>query len=213
MCNWADTWPMPRTITTDATGSRETVPELATVDVAVTGEGETATAARERARDRAVTLRASLTEQTVDADRVRRVDLRVEATDDLFEPVTDAAYQATERLEADCVPETAEAVVVAATDAGGTVRHVEFHLHESVRRRLQDEALEAATERAREKAERIAAAEGLTVAGVRELTTREASTGMNSIVDEALAQGDDANVHPEPVTVSAAVEAVYDLEG
>jgi uncharacterized protein YggE len=43
------------------------------------------------------------------------------------------------------------------TDAGGTVRGVEFELHEERRRALRDEALAAATERAREKADRVAA--------------------------------------------------------
>jgi uncharacterized protein YggE len=91
------------------------------------------------------------------------------------------------------------------------VRTVDFHLGESVSRRLQDEALEAATGRAREKAERIAAAEGLTVAGVREVTTRDVPTGMNSIVDAALAHGPEMDLQPDPTTVAAAVEAVFEL--
>lgn len=202
---------MPHTVTTEAVSRREATPELATVEVAVVGEGETAATARERVRDRSATLRASLTETTVDADRVRRTELRVESTDQQFDSATDAAYEATERLVVDCVPETAEAVVVAATDAGGTVRTVDFHLGESVSRRLQDEALEAATGRAREKAERIAAAEGLTVAGVREVTTRDVPTGMNSIVDAALAHGPEMDLQPDPTTVAAAVEVVFEL--
>lgn len=203
---------MPGTITTEATGSSEAVPELATVELLVTGGGKTAGDARGRLDDLSATLRASLTETGIDADRIRRVDLQMEPTAEMFDPRTDAAYEATERLVVDCVAETAESVVLTASDAGGSVRDVGFHLGESVRRRLQDEALEAATVRAREKAERVAAAEGLTVAGVRELSTRDPSTGMNSLVDEAMDFGEDVAFNPSPVTVSATVEAVYELE-
>lgn len=202
---------MPRTITTEATGSSEAVPELATVELVVTGEGETAGAARGRLDDLGATLRASLTETGVDADRIRRVDLQVEATTEMFDPRTDAAYEATERLVVDCTADTAESVVITASDAGGAVQDVEFHLGDSVSRRLQNEALEAATVRAREKAERVADAEGLTVAGVRELSTCESSSGMDGLVEEAMAFGDDVTFHPSPVAVSATVEAVYEL--
>jgi len=198
-----------RTITTSATAQRTETPDLATVEVTAIGEGDSVVAARTTARDRTTTIRESVT--AVPADQIQTVDLQIEDTDEMFDPVTDAAYQATERLHIDCVPETAEEVVVEVTDASGTIRNVQFYLHEEVHRRLQNEALTAAMERSREKADLIAATEGLDVAGVQDVATKDASTGMESIVDEALASGSDTDLHPEPITVSESVEVTYEL--
>lgn len=109
------------------------------------------------------------------------------------------------------MPETAEAVVVEVTDAGGTVHTIQFKLHEDVHRQLQNKALTTAMERAREKAKHIAAAEGLVVGEVQEVTTREVSSGMESIVDEALAASPDTDLHPAPVAVSESVKVIYEL--
>ncbi|MFB6102794.1 MAG: SIMPL domain-containing protein [Haloplanus sp.] len=196
-----------RTVTTEAVGRRKETPELAMVDVIAIGDGESAAAARTAARDRAATLRESV--DAVPSDRIRTVDLTVEDSSEAFDPDTDAAYCAREQLHVECVPETAESVVVDLTDAGGTVRSVEFHHPEAVRRRLRNEALEAAMERARGKAERIAAAEGLAVGEVRTVTTQEVDTGMNGLIDDALS--DRIDLHPEPITVSEGVEVVYEL--
>lgn len=198
-----------RTITTSATAQRKETPDLATVEVTAVGEGDSVAAARTTARDRTTTVRESVT--AVSADQIRIVDLQIEDTDEMFDPATDAAYQATERLHIDCVPETAEEVAIEVTDAGGTIRNVQFYLHEEVHRQLQNEALTAAMERSREKAEQIAVTEGLDVAGVQGVTTKNVSTGMESIVDEALASGCDTDLHPEPITVSESVEATYEL--
>jgi uncharacterized protein YggE len=198
-----------RTITTDATARRETDPELATVEVTVTGDGEKASGARALARDRAATIHDSLS--TVSADQIRTVDIQVEDATEPFTPDIDAQYQATERLHVECVPETAEPVVVEVTDAGGTVQTVTFQVHDQIRRQLQDEALAAAMERAREKASRLAAVEGLAVSDVKSITTREVSTGMDSIVEEALEGSPDTDLSPPPITVSEAVEVVYEL--
>ncbi|WP_255197686.1 SIMPL domain-containing protein [Halorarius litoreus] len=202
---------MERTVTTEATARRETAPELARVDLTVTAGGESAATARAAVDDRAASVREPLT-TVVDAADVRTTGQRIESTGEVFDPRVDDAFQATVELTVDCVPETAEDVVVAATDAGATVDRVEWHPHESVCRRLHDDALEAATERAREKAERVAAAEGLAVGSLREATTTDSVGGMQSIVDEALFDGGDTAFQPTPITVAASVECVFDLE-
>lgn len=198
-----------RTITADATGRSESIPDLATVEVVVTGEGDTATAARTVAADRATTVRESL---AVPADRIGTVDLTVEDADDPFAPDIDAAFRATERLHVECVPETVESVVLDVSGVGGSVASVEFHVHADVHRRLQDEALADAMERARAKAERMAAVEGLAVDDVREVTTCETGTGMDGIVDQALSGcGSDVDIDPSPVVATERVEVVYEL--
>lgn len=197
-----------RTITVSATGRSEAVPELTTVEVEATGKGESARVVREQARDRAASIRASL---PTDDTRVRTVERRVQAADDLLGECIDAAYWALRTFHVDCVAETAGAVVVAATDAGGRIESVDFDLHEGMTRRLRDEALEAAMEHARRKADRIAAAEGLTVGDVASVATVDEETDTPSIVDEALIGGHEADFEPDPIVVSETVEVTYEL--
>jgi len=198
-----------RTVTVDAVGRYEAVSDLATVEAFAIGEGEYTSDARAIARDRATTLRESITD--VSTDQIRTVDLQVQDTDEMFDPVTDAPFQATERLHIDCISESAESVVIDVTNAGGQIQNVQFQLHEDKRRELQNNAITSAMERVREKAEQMAAVEDLAVAEVREATTKEVSTGFDSIVDEALASSPDTDLHPAPITVSEGVEVVYEL--
>jgi uncharacterized protein YggE len=198
-----------RTVTVDAVGQCEAVPDLATVEAFAIGEGESASDARAIAKDRASTIRESITD--ISTDQIRTVNLQVQDTDEMFDPVTDAPFQATERLHIDCLPENAESVVVDVTNAGGQIQTVEFQLHEDKRRELQDKVIKSAMERARGKAEQMAAAEGLAVAEMQEAATTDVSTGFESIVDEALSSSPDTDIRPAPITVSEGVEAVYEL--
>ncbi|WP_135851935.1 SIMPL domain-containing protein [Halorussus salinus] len=200
-----------RTITADATGRRSVPPERATVELKVTGDGDSPTAARRTVADRAATLRASLTDEVPSADRVATVELRVSDSSKAFDPATDAPYFAVERLHVDCAPETASEVAVVATESGATVPDVQFRLDETVHRRLQDEALADAMARARAKADRLAAAEELSVGRVREVTTETSDDAMSDIVEEALANGPETDLSPEPIAVSETVEVVYEL--
>lgn len=200
-----------RTITTDATARRSASPERATVELKVTGDGDSPTAARRTVADRAATLRASLTEEVSSAERVATVELRVSDSSKAFDPATDAPYFAVERLEVDCAPETASEVAVVATESGATVPDVQFRLDETVHRRLQDEALADAMERAREKADRLAAAEELSVGSVREVTTGTSDDAMSDIVEEALSNGPETDLSPVPIAVSETAEVVYEL--
>jgi len=199
-----------RTLTVDASAERSARPKSSRVELRVRGEGTTAAEARRDARDRGATLRESL-RAVVAGEDVRRTRVTVEETDTTFEPETDLPYGASERFHVNCTPETVEEVVVCATDAGASVSDVIHTLHEARRRELRDEALAAATERAREKAERIADVEELTVGEVRCVSTHEGRTGMESLVEEALVFGECSSLDPDPVEVSAAVEVVYGL--
>jgi hypothetical protein len=66
-------------------------------------------------------------------------------------------------------------------------------------------------ERTRRKAEQMATAEGLAVAGLQEAATTNVGTEFENIVDEAIASSPDTNPHPAPITVSEGVKAVYEL--
>jgi len=198
-----------KTVTVHTVGRSEAVPDLATVEPFAIGESEFTNDARAAAKDRATTLRESITD--VSTDQIRTVDLQVQDTDEMFDPVTDAPFQATERLHIDCISESAESVVIDVTNAGGRIQNVQFQLHEDKRRELQNNAVSSEMERAREKAGQMAAVEDLAVAEVREATTKEVSTRFDNIVDEALASSSDTDLHPVPITVSEGVEVVYEL--
>ena len=195
--------------TVDAVGTVERPPDAATVELRAIGDGNSASDARADAREQSAALRDRL--DALQTYRVRAVSIKVEASGDMFDPVTDAAFQATEQLHVDCAPAAVEAVVVEATDAGASVQNVNFGLRAATRETLTDEALTAAMERAREKAERLAATEGLAVAGVHEVTTTDASEGFQGIVEEALEFGEETNLHPGPITLSEGVQATYEL--
>ncbi|WP_226023700.1 SIMPL domain-containing protein [Halomicrobium salinisoli] len=200
-----------RTLTATATDDRTAAPERAAIEVTTVGEGESATTARRTARDRAETVRTALRGADVDTARVSTVELTVEDSTTTFEADQSAPYRAVERLRVECPPEAVTDLVVLATDAGGTVPNVTFELGDEVRRKLEGEALAGAVERAREQAERMAAAHDLALGGVRSMTTVDDCFGTSSIVDDALATGAEADLSPEPITVSESVEVVYEL--
>lgn len=198
-----------RTITVDAVARNQKVPDLATIEALAIGEGESASDAQAIAKDRATTLRESITD--ISTDQIKTVELQVQDTNETFDLVSDAPFRATERLHIDCIPEKAEPVVIDVTTAGGQIQNVHFRLHENKHRELQNNAISSAMERAREKAEQMAAVEDLAVVEVREAMTEGVSTGGDSIVDEALCSSPDTNLHPAPITVSGGVEVVYEL--
>lgn len=201
---------MTQTITVDATGTCEALPELASIKIDAKGDGETASAACEAARDRAKMIRMST--RAVPEDRIRSVDFQIEDTSDAFDSTTDSAFAAQERLKIDCAPETVESVVAETTEAGGTIREVQFALHSDVEQRLVDQALSKAMERARQKAEQLVAPESLTLGDVIEVITKETEWGMDSLVDEALAMHSDTVVEPSPATVSETVEVSFEIK-
>ncbi|MFC7126209.1 SIMPL domain-containing protein [Halovenus rubra] len=97
------------------------------------------------------------------------------------------------------------------TESGRRVQLVQFQIHEAARQQLQDDTLAAATKRAREKAARIAGVEGWTVSELLGATTKEVSTGMDSIVDEALSDHPDTDFIPQPMVISESFEANFKL--
>lgn len=195
------------TISVSATSHREAPPDQATIEATAIGTGDSAAIALASARDRAATIRATL--ETPATDHLRTVELQVEKTTEMFDPIPDAEYQATAYLELQCPPETSTDVVVAITDGGGHVRRIEFELYRERFRALQNDALEAATERAHEKAERIAATEDLIITGARKISTTETTTEPTSLVEEAIDANPDADLQPSPIEVVENVKAVY----
>jgi len=194
-----------RTVTTNGTGRRDAAPEQAHVEITAEGGGESPGTARRQATDLGATVLDALP-----GDLGRTTGIR--ADEEVFED-DKPPYTATQTIEVTCTPDEASDVVVAATDEGASVRDVTFGLTDPTAERLHDEALIDAMADARRKAAQLAAAEGMAVGSVREVTTVDPS-GMYSLVESALdaGPGDDFEFHPGPVDVLAEVEVVYDLE-
>lgn len=197
---------MTGTVTATASATRAAAPDSATVAVTALGEAASAARARKRARNRAATVRTAI-EATVEVG-IETVDHRVTNSAATFEPETDAAFRAVEEFHVRCEPDAVATVVVEATDGGGGVDHVQFALTDTTRADLQTEAMTAAVDRARRKADRLAAADGLAVGTARSITTQPARPG-NEPVDDAWES--DPSVHPAPISVTERVEVEYEL--
>ena len=202
----ADRWGVTGTVTTTASATRAAAPDSATVAVTALGEGSSAARARERARNRAATVRTAI-EATAEVT-IETVDHRVTNSAAAFEPETDAAFRAVEEFHVRCEPAAVATVVVEATDGGGGVDHVQFALTDATRADLQEEAMTAAVDRARQKADRLAAAEGLAVGSAQTITTQPARPGSEPVDD---AWESDPAVHPAPISVTERVEVAYEL--
>lgn len=196
-----------RSVTTTATATRAATPDNATVAVTALGEGASAARARERAQNRAAAVRTAI--EAVAEVAIETVDHRVTNSAAAFEPETDAAFRAVEECHVRCEPAAAATVVIEATDGGGGIDHVQFGLTDKTRAELQDVAMTAAVERARRKAEQLAAAEGLAVGEAQAITTQPDYPGGDPVVDDAWES--DPAVHPAPISVTERVEVEYEL--
>lgn len=202
-----------RTVTVDGEGRSTATATFAAVEVWVEGRADSATHARDRARDAEASVRDALQNEGIDAKNIRTTSARIENQDDAFGVnESDPDHRALVELTVDCRPETAGDVVTTVTDAasGTGIRDVFFKVGEGTQAELRREALEGAMATAREDAEAIATPEGLAVGALLDVMTTEGSDGFESIVDDALAAGPDG-FEPDPIEVTASVEATFEL--
>ena len=198
---------MKRQITTRATAECESNPDFASVRVKAVGEGDTPETAHANAEDRAATIHQSLISTIIPEEQIHKSGVRVEEVSEILGHDSDAEYRSTETLHVECDPETVSEIFKIATGSGGTVSQVRFKLYDDVRDSLQEEAISAALNRSRKKAERIATVEGLEIDGVQEVTTSEAET--DALFEEEWME--ETNLHPGPITVSETVEVTYEF--
>lgn len=203
---------MENTVTTTATGQAGALPDKARIKLEIIAEADTAKAARRKVIDHEATLRdILLTETSLSQDQIRATGFEVRHQEDQFEPSqTDFDYRAVKDFHVDVQPEYTGDIVVMATDAGASLKHVGFSITDSTRSNLEEQALANAVEKARKQSETVASAEGATVGTVLNLEAREPS-GMQTIVDDALEAGPDHDFQPNPVSVPIEVEATYEL--
>jgi uncharacterized protein YggE len=208
--------------TTVAVAGQATVeaePDAATVSLSVQAQGDDAATVRDRLAENVSDVRAALADLGLDDEQVTTDHFRVRQTRPHERERGDAPdYVGVHALtvELDDVDAVGD-VVDAAVGAGATdVDHVTFRLSDERRAELRDEALTDAMGDARDEAELLAAAEGLTLANAASISTDEVSvdrpTREVAYADAAATPapgGASTSVAPGDVTVRVSVQVVY----
>lgn len=173
----------------------------------VEAEADRANDARARASDRQRTV----TDAVEAVSEAVTVDLRngfVGESAGMFDADADAAFVARRTVEVRCPTDVVEDVVAAGVQSGALLEDVDPMLSGATRDAVRGDLLAVATERAREDAERTAAAAGHEVTDLESLETREAGPldalgGDDGLLDVGV--GHEAGV----VEVGVAVDATY----
>jgi uncharacterized protein YggE len=195
--------------TIDVTGRARTdvEAESSQLEFEIEAEAERANDARARASDRQRTV----TDAIEAVSEAVSVDLRngfVSETASMFDADADAAFVARRTVEVRCPADAVEDVVAAGVQSGALLEDVDPALSSATRDAVRGDLLAVATERAREDAERTAAAAGHEIAGLEALEARDSRAfdtlgGDDPFLD--IDVGHEAGV----VEVGVAVDATY----
>lgn len=202
------------TIHVTSSTERSAPPDAATVRFAVTATAPTADDARRRVAENVTGVRAALREAGVADDDVRTAYYDIgpvygddRSTVDGYRAIH--AFAVDIEADADDLGNRTGAVADTVVRNGADqIQGVTFSLAEETRQDLRQEALERAMNGADRDAETLAAASGLTVAGVQSIST--ADTDVRPI-GASFRQEDAAEtvIEPGDVTVSATVSVTY----
>lgn len=207
------------TIVTEATGRAHEEPDRAELNVGIESQSGDPEAARAETAAGADSVREALRDVGVPESAVRTSSFDVRRRRRRPErEVDDPEYQATYtyQVELDDV-DALGGVVDAAVGAGATgIDRVRFTFSEERRRELRSAALDDAMASARDRAEVVAASEGLSIAGVEEVETRETGgggpPGREVHVDTAESGAAPATFEAGTVAVTETVEVSYAAE-
>lgn len=209
----------PNTVTVGGEGSVRRAPELARVRVGVTTEARTARAASEENARRMAAVVAALRSAGVPEERIQTVQLTVEPAYDYEQP---QGRQVLRGFVARNVVEAATAdldglgaLLDASIQAGGnTIEGVTFDLED--RAAAQAEALGRAVADARRKAEALAAAAGVELGPVHEISAVQAGPPQPWFAARVATmemQSDAPPVSPGELTISATAQVVWRIAG
>jgi uncharacterized protein YggE len=204
-----------RHITVTASGSAEAEADAVEVTLAVEARNDDPSVARQEVTEGASGMRSALVGIGVSQDDIRstsytlREERRHEREGDV--PRHYARHEFRVTLDD---PDRAGEVIDAGIEGGATsISGVSFTLSDERRSELKSDALETAMGNARSQAEAVAGAGEITVTGVHSVST--ADTGFSPVrVERERLEAADATgttVDPEPVSVDAQVEVVYDV--
>lgn len=198
-------------MTVTASGTATTPATRGRIELRASGEGADAATARNRAADHEARLRDALASVGID-DAIRTTEFSLDDPTERFDADGSDDYRAVESLAVDVAVGDVRDVLVAATDAGATVRGVDVGVSEAGRERLHSDAVSAAMASARTKAEAAAAGMDGELDGVCSVAV-ERDDRFESIVEEAVGWTGGAEFQPDPASVTATVEVCYALAG
>lgn len=199
------------TISVSATGEVSAPADLARIHVSVVATADSADSARSRIASDAERMRTALRDAGVPDDAVTTTSFAIYPEYRYDERERElVGYRAIHSYRIEVAPDRAgEVVDVAVGNGAAQVDGVQFTLTDDTRRDLRAQALADAVTAARADADTVAAAAGLSVTGVRTV-----STGGNvaPVFDARFAEsgdGESTTLEPGPVRVSAAVSVTY----
>jgi uncharacterized protein YggE len=206
------------TITVSATGSETAEPDKAILRVAVEKSAKDPTVARNNVADNVSSVTAALTELGIAEEDVRTTDYRIyqERRDPRLTESgesTEPVYHARQTIEVHLTDTDGVGEVIdTAVEAGATqVQDVRFTLTEETRNELQNDALEGAMDRARERADTLADASEMTINGPQEITTESGGVPIVPYQTEAAGMATaSTSIDPGPVSVETHVTVTYE---
>lgn len=204
-----------RTITTPAVGRASAPPDEVDLEFAVSAEEPDVTGARRAVAEQASRLREVLDATGVPGDHIRtsRFTLRQRSDPRHEGDPADRPFQAIEGISVTLhdLERVGAVISTAVDDAGVEINEVGFTFRTETRRDLQREAIADAVATARKKAEAAAAAEDLTVAGVRSMMTDEGSRPRQTGSGRALSMdtAGSGSLESGPIDVTVTVEVEY----
>ncbi|WP_435098892.1 SIMPL domain-containing protein [Halarchaeum sp. P4] len=202
------------TIDVTASGSVSAEPDVAVLSVAVVAQADSADAARAAVAENASSLRDALADAGIAKADIETTTYRVsEQTQKSGEkPDTATRFQAVHGFKVTVQDSSRAGAVLDAAVAGGAnrVHGVQFTLSDETRADLREQAIEAAMADARSQASAVAAAENLTITGLKSASV---GGGYGGPVLYASASGDaggaKTTIDRGPVSVTVTVQATY----
>ncbi|SDJ75506.1 hypothetical protein SAMN05216226_108178 [Halovenus aranensis] len=196
-------------ISVSATGSAETQPDLAKLQVVIKSEGEDPATIREELADSSSELEEALNEADVDYKTVD-YEIREPYRNEPDSPnyVGRHAFQITVNN-----PDNVGDIVDVATSAGAEIQRLDMTLSDEKRQELRDQAIENAMDDARHQAETIATAGDLVVNDV--ITVDASQRGYRPLTFNSTPQADGGDgaatsIQTGQVSVSYSVSVTYD---
>ena len=197
-------------IAVDGSGSAETAPDRASVDVAVTATGDETEEVRDELASDAAALEDALDEEDVEYETAH-YQIR-----EPFRDERDYGYEGAHAFDVTVEdPDDVGSIIDLATGVGAEVGNIQMTLSAETREELRDEAIEDAMDDARSQADTIAATSDLTVTDVIKVDASQQR--FSPVAYEMADDVDDAEDAPpteietDDVSVSYTVDVVFDV--
>ena len=207
---------MSDTVTVSGSGEVRAQADRAVVRVAVLSTGDDIESVRTDLSENATSMREALTDMGVDESQIRTNHYDISSNERYGprgedEPRYRAIHSFTITVED---PDRVGEVIDTAVGNGASeIDRVQFTLSPEKREDLREQALEAAMDAARTEASTVAETEDLEIQGVQRVSTTEFSRSSPRTVAATPASGGaSTSISSGPVTVSADVTVVYDVE-